>query len=121
MCKILAVDDNFTALTYYKKAMSNLKHEVIVAHHGKMALELLNEKNINYDIILLDMEMPIMNGIETVKEIRKINKTIPIIMVSAYSSNDLIKEALTVGATDYYIKPLTMNRLENVINTYTLA
>ncbi len=79
------------------------------------------KNNPNYDLILLDIQMPKMNGIECLFEIRKINKNIPVIAITSYSTketNNLKEKYKLLGFTDYIKKPFNTNELQEKISTY---
>jgi len=79
-----------------------------IAANGRIALSKLNA--VNPDLVTLDVEMPVMDGIETIREIRKINRHVPIIMLSSLTKTGAEKtfEALAAGATDYLLKPASV-------------
>ncbi len=112
--RVLIVDDS--ALMRRIIMTSLLKHDEIevvgTAANGRLALEAI--KKTTPDIITLDVEMPEMDGIETLKEIRKTNSTLPIIMFSTTTQrgSKTTIDALTHGASDYVTKPINSNSFE---------
>lgn len=115
--KVLLVDDNKTNLTIQKNALQkNLGVECDLAENGYEALELLKNKRDKYDLILMDLEMPIMNGFKAIAEIRKIDSIVPII---AYSSLDnKSDEVIAIGANEYMIKPQVNEVLSKTISKW---
>lgn len=115
MKKILVVDDTKTILKMSKFVLDE-KYDVYLSNSGELALEILERKPI--DIVLMDVEMPDMDGIETVKRIRKMEniKEIPIMFFTAMSSNETVEKCMAVGMVDYIVKPYKpeelLNRLE---------
>lgn len=103
--KILIADDEEEYLDVVKGIIETFGHEVTVAHHGQDALSKLNA---DFDLILLDIRMPVMNGYETAIQIRKNPRTrdIPIIMVTALGSREDRLEAVKAGANDFIQKPV---------------
>lgn len=73
-------------------------------------------KNNQYDLIITDINMPKLNGIELIKKVRLENKDIPIIVTSSYSDNDYLKDVKDVGMSSYLIKPLNFEYLIKDIN-----
>jgi putative two-component system response regulator len=115
----MLVDDDLTNLFTTKTALQN-KYDVITVSSGILALELL-EKKIP-DLILLDIEMPEMNGYETIKRIKANKKfaKIPVIFLTALTSADYEFEGLTLGAADYITKPFNEKILQKRIETHLL-
>ncbi|WP_111710018.1 ATP-binding protein [Lutibacter citreus] len=108
---ILIVEDEEINYKYLEAIMEN-GFNLVYAFNGKEGVEQF--KNNNIDLILMDIKMPIMDGIEATKEIRKINKEIPIIAVTAYvTSKDI---ALKTGCNDFISKPVDENKLLEMIS-----
>jgi len=114
--KCLVVDDNKEILIYIKRILADTGIEVFTAKSAPEALAMIN-KQTDFDIVLLDMQMPEMNGIEAAREIRKISKDIPVIAQTAFifeNDKDIILEA---GCDACLIKPV---RKENLLSTMSL-
>ncbi len=109
--KILFVDDDESILDAAKTALEVYGYEVITADSGKKCLEKLEEA----DIVFLDIKMPEMDGIETLKEIKKRKPSLPVVMITAYATVDTAIEAMKIGASDYIRKPFDMEELEKSI------
>lgn len=93
------------------------KHVNLVrAKTGKEALQLFKEKKV--DLIMLDIKMPEMTGIEALKEIRKLSSDIPVIMQSAYVFDSDMEAARAAGASDFITKPINLKILKSTISTY---
>lgn len=108
MKTVLLVDDN---PKYLKDALPYYGYDVCTATDGIQALKMLSEET--FDIILLDVMMPNMNGWDTLKEIRKNveTKDIPVIMITAVSEEQKMVTGLLNGADDYIIKPFILPNL----------
>ncbi len=113
MSKILVVDDEVRACNAIKKFMEAKGYDAIVSHNGEDALEKV--KNEKPDLILLDIRMPGMDGMEVLKRVREFDKDIGIIMVTAVKDEEIGKEALKSGADEYVTKPIDLNHLETTI------
>ena len=112
---ILIVDDNVSlckTLTYILKRKG---HTVVTAKDGLDAIEKVKENHV--DIIFMDIKMPLMNGVETYKRIKKIRPTSVVIMMTAYSVDELIQEALKEGAYGILYKPLDIEKVLTIIKT----
>lgn len=106
---LIAEDDEFNFL-YLKTILSEEEINLLRAINGKEAVEIV-ESNPNIDLILMDLKMPIMNGFEATKKIRKIHKDIPIIAQTAYSTIYDEKKAIESGCSDYICKPFSSEDL----------
>lgn len=109
LTKILLVDDN---PKYIEDVLPFYGYEVVCAYNGKQALEKLNGGEY-FDLVLLDVMMPEMNGWDTLKEIRKTPSLqhIPVIMVTAVSEDQKMISGLKIGADDYIVKPFILPNL----------
>lgn len=112
LAKILLVDDN---PKYLQDALPMYGYEVEVATDGVQALKMLSksEPNIGFDLILLDVMMPNMNGWDTLKAIRTNDRTkhIPVIMITAINEEQKMVSGLKIGADDYIVKPFVLPNL----------
>lgn len=108
MTTVLLVDDN---PKYLKEALPYYGYDVFTASDGIQALKLLSQNK--FDIILLDVMMPNMNGWDTLKEIRKNveTKDVPVIMITAVDEEEKMVKGLRYGADDYIIKPFILQNL----------
>lgn len=103
--KVLSIDDSKSVHAYIKSCFSEDGHSVELAFNGTEGLNLLD--NNKYDVILLDWEMPGMNGIEVLIKIREKGIKTPIIMVTTKNDISNITDAIQKGANDYVMKPFT--------------
>lgn len=101
MGKILVVDDAMFQRQMLVKLLH--EHEVIEAETGAVAVKKYFDEGA--DLILMDITMPDMDGIEAVKKIRELDKSVPIIMVSAMGQKMKVVEAIQAGATSFIVKP----------------
>lgn len=108
--KILIVDDN---PKYLEEALPMYGYDVVVAHDGVEALQILSKEYNTISLILLDVMMPNMDGWDTLKAIRtnKNTKYIPVIMITAVSEEHKIVSGLKIGADDYIVKPFVLPNL----------
>lgn len=110
IASILIVDDN---PKYLKDALPMYAYDVTVAEDGLEALKLISEKGDSFDLILLDVMMPNMDGWDTLKAIRSNKKVkyIPVIMITAVSEEQKVVSGLKIGADDYVVKPFILPNL----------
>lgn len=107
--KILIVEDEPKVVEFLKKGLEEQDYEVDIAFDGQMG-ERLAIKNI-YDIILLDVVLPYVNGYELCKKIREKNQKVPIIMLTALGTTDDKITGFDSGADDYLVKPFEFKEL----------
>ena len=110
IASILVVDDN---PKFLQDALPMYGYDVTIAKDGLEALKILSESKAGFDLILLDVMMPNMDGWDTLKAIRK-NKTterIPVIMITAVSEDQKVVTGLKIGADDYIVKPFVLPNL----------
>ena len=92
---------------------SSQRIEVITASNGDEALKLIQEAKPH--LVFLDIKMPGMSGIDVLKEAKQIDPTVKIIMISAVEDDECVKEAKSLGASDYVTKPFSLNYLEDQV------
>jgi len=113
MERILVVDDEVEVCNTLKKFLTSKGYEVYTALDGETAVS--KTKEVRPHIVLLDIIMPGMNGIDTLKEIKKVDPAVGVIMVTAVVDEELAKRALELGAYEYITKPLDLNYLKTVV------
>jgi len=110
---LLCVDDSKTITKIYKIVFESLFKNVLIAQDGQKGLELFQNEDV--DIILTDYDMPVMNGLDMIKIIRKLDKSIPIIFVTAIEENEIIIDALRLNVTNFLKKPIDVETLTEVM------
>ncbi len=112
--KILAVDDEFDFVQTLKGILENHGFEVDTSCSGYEALQMLSLHE--YDLVVLDLTMPLISGIETLKRIKKIDPGLPVIILTGDSRVGMVVEVMKLGAYDYFTKPIEWDKLEISIN-----
>jgi len=110
MERILVVEDDEGIQELLVETLPRLGYEPVIADNGKMGLETFQSQN--FAIIITDVRMPKMDGLTMLKEIRKQDPKIPIIVITGYPSVDTAVESLVEGADYYLVKPINMVDLE---------
>ncbi len=108
--KVLIVDDDITLLELMKEFFSFKFSKVFIAENGKIALE--EFKKINPDLVITDLVMPVLNGAEMAKEIKKISPKTPVIAITAFKDDEFDKSGIDFS----FSKPVNRNKLFEVIN-----
>jgi len=111
--KILIVDDNIELRTILEEYLSSEGNSVEGSSDGKEALRKYNKTH--FDLIITDLNMPGMPGIELIKEIKKQNDITEFIIITGYASLDSAVEAVKIGAFDYIVKPFRMEEISVVV------
>jgi len=112
--RILVVDDDQDFAESMGELIELEGHQSVLAYNGIEALEIFKQNNI--DIILVDFKMPGINGIETLLEIRKLNSTVPVFMMTAFANKKLINDAKKQGVIEVLDKPLDINELVKIFS-----
>lgn len=113
MKKILVVDDEIIIRDLLEDFLGRKGYDVYTASDGRAAIAKVKE--IKPHIVLLDIKMPVMDGIEALEEIRKIDPKVGVIMITGVLDERLGKKAMRLGASDYITKPLNLHYLENAV------
>jgi len=111
--KVLVIDDQAGIRALLAEVFTALGIEVIEAKNGSEGLDTIDKRK--PDIILLDMKMPGLSGIETLRLIRARNCVVPIILVTAYQENDIAVEAERLGVTARLVKPFDLEELKRLV------
>ncbi len=120
--KILIVDDDAGHRIMIKVTLLERGYEIFEASDGSEAVAMVEKRF--FDLIMLDLKMKNMDGVEALKRIKKISPAIPVLIMTAYASVQTAIEALKLGAIDYLMKPLDIEKviqtIDKVLNSQTL-
>jgi len=113
--KVLLVDDHQLIIDGLKSLMKNTAEIMVTgeANNGREALRLLDILNV--DVVLMDIDMPVMNGIDALKEIKKGKPAIKVIILSMHEESGMIKNLLAIGADGYLLKSTSQDELISAI------
>jgi YesN/AraC family two-component response regulator len=112
--KILIVDDEQVVLDFLQSLINaKLECQIQTAQDGKEALEKLKDNPV--DLLLLDIKMPGLSGIDVIKNVMEISPGTLILAISAYDSQEIATQAIKVGAVDYILKTHTTQEIESKI------
>lgn len=114
---VLIVEDEITQSTLLEGIVMRAGHTPFVAHNGAEAIEFMADKQAEaIDIVLLDLMMPGMDGIEVLEKLRPQWPNLPVIMLTAHSSITTVVDAMRAGANDFIVKPASAERIRSAIN-----
>ncbi|MFH1440635.1 MAG: response regulator [Candidatus Omnitrophota bacterium] len=108
MIKVLIVDDEVDLLEAIRMRLEACGYEAITAVNGKEAISLIKKKA--PDAVILDIMMPEMDGLETLREIRSFNRELPVFMLSAYGDGERVKETEELGIAGFIYKGTNLSK-----------
>ena len=112
--KLLIVEDEPNLLSILRKGLAENNNEVSVALDGTTALEMLQDYN--FDVVVLDVMLPDINGIEICRRLRASKNFVPVLLLTALGTSENIVTGLNAGADDYLVKPFKFGELEARLN-----
>ncbi len=113
MAKVLIVDDEPAIVRFLKSFLEKRHYTALTASTGEEALEQFKQER--PEIVLLDIRLPDRDGLEVLKEIKRIDPRVSVIVVTAVTDEETGKRALELGAFDYLAKPFELGHLEQVL------
>ncbi len=113
MVKLLVADDEQKICRLLESFFTERGFDVIVAHDGETALKRIRDERPH--LVFLDLHMPGLNGMEILKETKQLDDTIKVIIITAVEDEETVKKAKTLGATDYVIKPFSLEYLKEEV------
>lgn len=114
--KILIVDDQFGIRMLLNEVFQKEGYETYQAANGVAALEIAKKHSPN--IVLLDIKIPGMDGIEILKRLKKIDKNIKVIIMTAYGELEMLNEAMELGAITHFSKPFDIDELRKKVQEH---
>lgn len=118
MAKILIVDDSKTSRKFLRNMLEDAGHEIVSeAVNGAEGVE--KYKMYKPDVVTMDITMPVMDGIEALKQIRNLDKDAKIVMVTAAGQKGKMLEAVKYGAADFIAKPFEPDHIISIVNKIT--
>jgi CheY-like chemotaxis protein len=115
---IVIVEDDFYSIKYYEMLLSTSGANIQVLKSGLEFVEYIKEENKAIDFIFMDYLIPFITGTECIKIYRKINRTTPIVMLTAYASELAKTEAFLAGCNEYVMKPIYGEKLTFLLEKY---
>ncbi|MFN5704267.1 MAG: response regulator transcription factor [bacterium] len=107
--KILVVDDEEMSIKLIEMQLLKDNHQILTSTDGREAVDII--KNEQPDLVISDIMMPFMSGLELLEIIKAENKKIPVILISALDDVEVVQTAIGMGADDFIIKPVKMDEL----------
>ncbi len=113
--KLLFVEDEEDLLTIITDALEKLKIDFLTATNGIEALKLIDEHN-DIDVLITDINMPYMNGLDLIENLKEKGNSMPIIIMSAHTETDYINKAKDYGVEEYLLKPFDFIKFIELIS-----
>ncbi|WP_319543264.1 response regulator [uncultured Pseudodesulfovibrio sp.] len=107
--KLLLVDDEKDFLTVYARRFVRRNADITLASSGQEAIDKI--RAIDFDVVILDVMMPEMNGIETLRRIKAIKPELPVIILTGHANSQTMIEGMDIGAFDFLLKPVGTDEL----------
>ena len=114
---ILIVEDEYSNYQFLFELLSSISVKIVHAYNGQQAVEIC-KKNQQIQVVLMDIKMPIMNGIEATSIIKSINPEVPVIDQTAYAFNIEREKVMAAGCNDYITKPISKKLLMMLLDKY---
>jgi two-component system, response regulator, stage 0 sporulation protein F len=111
---ILVVDDEEGARELFHTILTDEGHDVVLAEDGAVALKAFTGKG--FDLVITDIKMPVMDGLQLVQEIRKTGSRTDVIMVTAYGEVETYLKAMSLGVAEYINKPIRIKELKRIVH-----
>lgn len=117
---IVIVEDDIHSIKYYDTLLKNTGASVTFLRSGLEFVEYIKQEERNIDFIFMDFLIPLVNGIECIRIFRKSNKSTPIVMLTAYSSEQTKTDAYIAGCNEYVLKPVYCEKLMFLLERYLI-
>jgi tubulin-specific chaperone A len=115
---IIIVEDDLPSIRYYETLLKNSGADIVIFHTGKEFVDYLSQGNNQIDLVIMDFLIPLINGIECVRILRKERKGTPVLMITAYSSEQAKTEAYIAGCNEYILKPIYPEKIFLLLEKY---
>ena len=118
---IVIVEDDRPSIKYYETLLKESGADIIIFRTGKEFADYISQEHEKIDLIFMDFLIPLINGIECVRILRKENKKIPVVMITAYSSEQAKAEAYIAGCNEFVLKPIYPEKIIFLLEKYLIS
>jgi len=115
---ILIVEDDVPSLRYYETLLQSSGANVVKLRTGKDFVDFISKKDAKIDLVIMDFLIPLINGIDCTKIFRKERKNVPVLMITAYSSEQSKTDAYIAGCNEYILKPVYPEAVFSLLEKY---
>lgn len=116
--RIIIVEDDIPSIRYYETLLKSSGADVMIFRNGKEFVDYLEQDHPRVDLIFMDFLIPLINGIECLRIFRRQDKNTPVLMLTAYSSEQSKTEAYLAGCNEYVLKPIYPEKIFFLIEKY---
>ncbi|MCX6330372.1 MAG: response regulator [Bacteroidia bacterium] len=116
--RIIIVEDDLPSIRYYETLLKSSGADVKVFHNGKEFVDYINQEKGHIDLVFMDFLIPLINGIECLRIFRKERKNIPVLILTAYTSEQSKTEAYLAGCNEYVLKPIYPEKIFFLLEKY---
>jgi CheY-like chemotaxis protein len=118
---IVIVEDDRPSVKYYETLLKDSGADIMIFHTGKEFVDYISQEYQKIDLIFMDFLIPLINGIECVRIFRKQSKSIPVVMITAYSSEQAKAEAYIAGCNEFVLKPIYPEKIIFLLEKYLIS
>ena len=115
---ILIVEDDSPNYLYFKSLLKKTKARIVWKKNGTEALEFIKNPENIFDLVIMDVLIPFVNGIEVTRESKRLRKNIPVVVVTAYTSKEVREKCFLAGCDEFITKPVLPARLIDLMAEY---
>jgi DNA-binding response OmpR family regulator len=115
---IVIVEDDLPSIRYYETLLQSSGAEVVKFRTGKDFINYISNKEIKIDLVIMDFLIPLINGIDCTRMFRKERKGVPVLMITAYSSEQSKSDAYVAGCNEYILKPVYPESVYSLLEKY---
>jgi CheY-like chemotaxis protein len=115
---IVIVEDDVPSIRYYETLLRSSGADLKIFRNGKEFVDYISQRDVKIDIVLMDFLIPLINGIECLRIFRKERKNVPVLMLTAYSSEQCKTEAYLAGCNEYVLKPIYPEKIFFLLEKY---
>ena len=116
--KIVIIEDDIPSIRYYETLLKSSGADVMIFRNGKEFVDYLGQDHGKIDLIFMDFLIPLINGIECLRIFRREEKNTPVLMLTAYSSEQSKTEAYLAGCNEYVLKPIYPEKIFFLLEKY---
>lgn len=116
--KIVIVEDDLPSIRYYETLLKSSGADVLIFRNGKEFVDYINQSTEHIDLVFMDFLIPLINGIECLRIFRKERKNVPVLFLTAYTSEQSKTEAYLAGCNEYVLKPIYPEKIFFLLEKY---